>query len=239
MYRAACVYICRCVCARAHACGHACKNSWKCISVSSGKVFEIREWSKTTHLTVESEEPVTMTRSSYWRQRTEPVCPVSTFKHSRLVLSQIYWGKITIRGISADTLQQSSRAPCTLNHRECTQGVGQDEYQTDRKEQEETEPGQYQLASRIDTKLCLRWTFSYCTHSISGFIKGIFFLNKIWEESAHSLVNNVTASTKIISKWIPLIASKLFFLNGVSVPWKPQRNYQEFLIRKYNISLQS
>lgn len=212
MYRAACVYICRCVCVRAHACGQACKNSWKCISVSSGKVFEIREWSKTTHLTVESEEPVTMTRSSYWRQRTEPVCPVSTFKHSRLVLSQIYWGKITIRGISADTLQQSSRAPCTLNHRECTQGVGQDEYQTDRKEQEETEPGQYQLASRIDTKLCLRWTFSYCTHSISGFIKGIFFfLNKIWEESAHSLVNNVTASTKIISKWIPLIASKLFF----------------------------
>lgn len=47
-----------------------------------------------THRTVESEEPVTMTRSSYCRQRTEPVCPVNTFKHSRLVLSQIYGDKI-------------------------------------------------------------------------------------------------------------------------------------------------
>lgn len=51
------------------------------------------QWSHITHLTVESEEPVTMTRSSYWRQRTEPVWPVNTFKHSKLVLSQIYWDK--------------------------------------------------------------------------------------------------------------------------------------------------
>lgn len=42
-----------------------------------------------THLTVESEDPVTITLSSYCRQRTEPVCPVNTFKHSKLVLSQI------------------------------------------------------------------------------------------------------------------------------------------------------
>ena len=37
---------------------------------------------------IDSEEPVTMARSSYWRQRTESVCPINTFNHPKLVLSQ-------------------------------------------------------------------------------------------------------------------------------------------------------
>lgn len=46
-----------------------------------------------SYLTVESEDPVTMTLSSYCRHNTEPVWPVSIFRHSRDCLSQIYKGK--------------------------------------------------------------------------------------------------------------------------------------------------
>ena len=42
-----------------------------------------------SYLTVESEDPVTMTLSSYCRHNTEPVWPVSIFRHSRDCLSQI------------------------------------------------------------------------------------------------------------------------------------------------------
>lgn len=47
-------------------------------------------WLCVLYLTVESEDPVTMTLSSYCRHNTEPVCPVRIFRHSRLCLSQIY-----------------------------------------------------------------------------------------------------------------------------------------------------
>lgn len=39
---------------------------------------------------VESLEPVTMTFSSYWRHRTEPVCPCNTRVHSNESLFHIY-----------------------------------------------------------------------------------------------------------------------------------------------------
>lgn len=64
-----------------------------------------------SYLTVESEDPVTMTLSSYWRHNTEPVWPVSIFRHSRDCLSQIYeekktrvgrWAKQSERAISID-----------------------------------------------------------------------------------------------------------------------------------------
>lgn len=46
----------------------------------------------TSYLTVESDEPVTMTLSSYWRHSTEPVWPVNIFRHSSVCLSQIWGG---------------------------------------------------------------------------------------------------------------------------------------------------
>lgn len=50
------------------------------------------------YLTVESEDPVTMTLSSYCRHNTEPVCPVRIFRHSRLCLSQIYGKQTEVEG---------------------------------------------------------------------------------------------------------------------------------------------
>ena len=40
-------------------------------------------------LTVESLEPEMMTLSSYCRQRTDPVCPLSTRRHDSVALSHI------------------------------------------------------------------------------------------------------------------------------------------------------
>lgn len=51
------------------------------------------------YLTVESEDPVTMTLSSYCRHNTEPVCPVRIFRHSRLCLSQIYEKQTEVEGM--------------------------------------------------------------------------------------------------------------------------------------------
>lgn len=41
------------------------------------------------YLTVESDDPVMITLSSYWRHRTEPVWPVRIRLHSNVLLSQI------------------------------------------------------------------------------------------------------------------------------------------------------
>lgn len=54
------------------------------------------------YLTVESEDPVTMTLSSYCRHNTEPVWPVNIFRHSRDCLSQIYEGKIDVGRAGGD-----------------------------------------------------------------------------------------------------------------------------------------
>jgi len=43
-----------------------------------------------SNLTVASLDPDMITFSSYWRQRTEPVWPCSTWIHSRLSRSHIY-----------------------------------------------------------------------------------------------------------------------------------------------------
>ncbi len=70
-----------------------------------------------SYLTVESEDPVTMTLSSYCRHNTEPVWPVSIFRHSRDCLSQIYRGERTGAGreerktseVEGDTQKRTQR----------------------------------------------------------------------------------------------------------------------------------
>lgn len=54
---------------------------------------------RVVYLTVESEDPVTMTLSSYCRHNTEPVWPVSIFRHSRDCLSQICSEKKKKKGL--------------------------------------------------------------------------------------------------------------------------------------------
>lgn len=56
---------------------------------SRSGISEFKGKSEISYLTVESDDPVMITLSSYWRHRTEPVWPVRIRLHSNVLLSQI------------------------------------------------------------------------------------------------------------------------------------------------------
>ncbi len=59
----------------------------------------------TSHtLTVESDDPEMITRSSYWRQRTEPVCPFKT----RVQASELRSQTFIVLSLRPDTILVSS-----------------------------------------------------------------------------------------------------------------------------------
>ena len=56
---------------------------------SESDISEFKRSFEIFYLTVESDDPVMITLSSYWRHRTEPVWPVRIRLHSNVLLSQI------------------------------------------------------------------------------------------------------------------------------------------------------
>ena len=56
---------------------------------SRSDILEFKRSFGILYLTVESDDPVMITLSSYWRHRTEPVWPVRIRLHSSVLLSQI------------------------------------------------------------------------------------------------------------------------------------------------------
>lgn len=56
---------------------------------STSGISEFKGTFEIFYLTVESDDPVMITLSSYWRHRTEPVWPVRIRLHSNVLLSQI------------------------------------------------------------------------------------------------------------------------------------------------------
>lgn len=153
-----------------------------------GRHPSLDQWSQVTHLTVESEEPVTMTRSSYWRQRTEPVCPVNTFKHSKLVLSQICWDKINHKqwfSISYSDIyfcltlyseSQTKQTPVIVNKSNKHQMGGQ--WKGGKR--------QHWITSRREAHFGLLCPCNYCAHYTEQPYKENV-LYKLWQELAHQL----------------------------------------------------
>lgn len=56
---------------------------------SGSGISEFKKLFEIFYLTVESDDPVMITLSSYWRHSTEPVWPVRIRLHSNVLLSQI------------------------------------------------------------------------------------------------------------------------------------------------------